>query len=143
MKFRTTKYNIVVGVLALLIVGIWASSGFILYCNLDSWADRGTFGDMFGAVNSLFSGLALAGVVYAILQQHLELRDHRKELQRTANAQAIAARLSALSAALSHEDSQANRVRGIERDNALKNAALIRGQIDDALAEAEKLKQPE
>ena len=28
--------------------------------------DRGAFGDMFGAVNALFSGLALAGVVIAI-----------------------------------------------------------------------------
>lgn len=31
--------------------------------------DRGTFGDMFGAVNALFSGLAFATLIYTVLQQ--------------------------------------------------------------------------
>jgi hypothetical protein len=31
--------------------------------------DRGTFGDMFGGINALFSGFAFAGVVFAIFLQ--------------------------------------------------------------------------
>ncbi|KZL00521.1 MULTISPECIES: hypothetical protein [unclassified Pseudovibrio] len=41
---------------------------------------RGTFGDQFGAVNALFSGLALAGLVYGILQQQAALKMARAEL---------------------------------------------------------------
>ncbi len=46
------------------------------------WIDeskRGVFGDSFGVVNALFSGLAFAGVIFAILLQKKEL-----ELQRVA-----------------------------------------------------------
>ena len=46
------------------------------------WIDeskRGAFGDSFGVVNALFSGLAFAGVIFAILLQKKEL-----ELQRVA-----------------------------------------------------------
>lgn len=45
--------------------------------------DRGTFGDMFGSINALFSGLAFAGVIYAILLQREELGLQREELIKT------------------------------------------------------------
>ncbi len=44
---------------------------------------RETFGDMFGSVNALFSGLAFAGVIYAILLQREELGLQREELIKT------------------------------------------------------------
>lgn len=44
---------------------------------------RGTFGDMFGAVNALFSGLAFAGMIITLLQQKEELSLQRKELEET------------------------------------------------------------
>lgn len=57
----------------------WVISGFALF-----WVkDRGTFGDMFGAINSLFSGLAFASIVYTILLQRQELSLQRHELQLT------------------------------------------------------------
>lgn len=45
---------------------------------------RGTFGDQFGAVNALFSGLAFAGLIYTIVLQRrdLELQRHDLKLQR-------------------------------------------------------------
>jgi len=45
-------------------------------------ADPGAFGDMFGFANALFSGLALAGVIVAILLQSRELSLQRSELER-------------------------------------------------------------
>lgn len=45
--------------------------------------DRGVYGDMFGAVNSVFSGFAFAGVVYAIVLQRYEVAISREELRRT------------------------------------------------------------
>ena len=48
-----------------------------------NWTERGTFGDMFGSINALFSGLAFAGVIIAILLQKQELTLQRKELEQT------------------------------------------------------------
>ncbi len=43
--------------------------------------NRGTFGDMFGALTALFSGLAFAGIIYTILLQRQELKLQRRELR--------------------------------------------------------------
>jgi hypothetical protein len=88
------------GVMATLILGLQMATGAAIYFAFDDWADRGTFGDMFGAVNALFSGLAFAGVIYTILLQRHELALQRKELEltreelsRSADAQAAQAQL--------------------------------------------------
>lgn len=41
---------------------------------------RGTFGDQFGAVNALFSGLAFAGLIYTIILQRHDLKLQRRDL---------------------------------------------------------------
>jgi hypothetical protein len=53
----------------------------IVLFTLEDWEKRGQFGDMFGGVNALFSGLAFAGVIYAILLQRRELALQREELR--------------------------------------------------------------
>ena len=45
--------------------------------------DRGLFGDMFGGVTALFSGLAFAGMICAIILQSKELSLQRQELELT------------------------------------------------------------
>jgi len=47
--------------------------------------DHGTFGDMYGAVNALFSGLAFAGIIYTVWLQRKELQLQRRELILTRN----------------------------------------------------------
>ena len=42
--------------------------------------ERGTFGDQFGAVNALFSGLAFAGLIYTIILQRHDLKLQRRDL---------------------------------------------------------------
>lgn len=44
--------------------------------------DSNNFGDTAGAINGLFSALAFAGVVYALLQQSHAIHHQRLELQR-------------------------------------------------------------
>jgi hypothetical protein len=58
------------------IILIWAGSGVFLV----EKDNRGTFGDMFGAVNSLFTGLAFATLIYTAWMQHEELSLQRQEL---------------------------------------------------------------
>ena len=45
------------------------------------WNSGGEFGDQFGAVNALFSGLAFAGLIITILLQRRDLRLQRKDLK--------------------------------------------------------------
>ncbi|GGI57815.1 hypothetical protein [Winogradskyella haliclonae] len=45
--------------------------------------ERGTLGDMFGTLNTLFSGLAFAGIIFTILLQRKELSLQREELKET------------------------------------------------------------
>lgn len=44
-------------------------------------SDAGTFGDQFGAVNALFSGLAFAGLIYTILQQKESLEKQNRSIE--------------------------------------------------------------
>ena len=89
-KFKSWHALLVV----LAIIVIWVASVAAIMILVPNWSDRGTFGDMFGAPSALFSGLALAGVIYAIIlqRQELQLQRHelkltRRELQRSAEAQ--------------------------------------------------------
>lgn len=70
------------------LVGLLLTAAILGVLGLNWWfaelqENRGTFGDMFGASNALFSGLAFAGVAYAILLQRTEVTIAREELQRS------------------------------------------------------------
>ncbi len=69
----------IVVALLVFVVACWGIVGFWL----PGWSGDtpGTFGDQFGAVNALFSGLAFVGVIYAILLQSTQLKLQRKELE--------------------------------------------------------------
>lgn len=69
--------------LFLLPLAICMTFGFVLFDLISKPEDRGTFGDMFGAVNTLFSGLAFAGIIYTIYQQGTELKLQRIEVAKT------------------------------------------------------------
>lgn len=61
------------------VVGLWTVNWWYVWSrNLD-----GQFGDMFGAVNALFSGLAFAALIYTIQQQRSELRLTQVEFEAT------------------------------------------------------------
>jgi hypothetical protein len=86
---RKKELNMAISIV-IFVVFAWTLCWVLLYDN----TNRGTFGDMFGAVNALFSGLAFGGVIFAIILQRNELalqREEltltRKELQRSAEAQ--------------------------------------------------------
>ncbi|MCH7933377.1 MAG: hypothetical protein IIC36_05215 [Gemmatimonadetes bacterium] len=51
------------------VVIIWGVYWLVVNLLLGEWPTRGQYGDMFGAVNALFSGLAFAGV--AVLRRVL------------------------------------------------------------------------
>lgn len=77
--FKKNYYFIVAMLLLMLVLIAWGANYFLLIDN----AERGTFGDMFGGLNALFSGCAFVGVIVAILMQSAELKLQREELTDT------------------------------------------------------------
>lgn len=61
----------------------------IVYFIFKDATSAGTFGDIFGLSNALFSGFALAGIIYTILLQQEDLNLQRKELRLTRREQRI------------------------------------------------------
>jgi len=66
---------------------IWAIYGGIVRNLPIDWEVRGQSGDMFGGITALFSGLAFAGLIFALLVQKEELRAQHKELARLVDEQ--------------------------------------------------------
>ena len=74
------KYSIIgVGLVLILWIGSW----ILINCQTWSQEMKGQFGDMFGAVNALFTGLAFSGVIVTIILQSKELKLQRDELIET------------------------------------------------------------
>lgn len=69
--------------LCVVVAALWAGCTVVVYLLLPDWQARGTVGDSFGAVNALFSGLAFAGVIYALNLQRRELTYQREEMLAT------------------------------------------------------------
>ena len=61
-------------------VVFWLGSYFYIrfYLELKN-GDAGTFGDQFGAINALFTGLSFAGIIITLRQQQEELNAQRRE----------------------------------------------------------------
>ncbi len=134
---------------------LWALSGVIIYFLLDNWSDRGTFGDLFGVINSLFSGLALAGLIYTtyisrkdIIDQRGEIEINRKELiksrkiqeksERALEEQAIQLKLSTklngLQTLVSYFTSQIS-----NQNNSEEVILLARKKRREAISEIDKI----
>lgn len=123
MRFK----GIVAIVTVVIILVLWALT-FLLFLNCDAnW--RGTFGDMFGAVNALFSGLAFAGLIITLIMQHEELKLQRKELAQT-NKELQNQR---------KEFSQQNKTLKVQQfENTLFNMLSLQQEITNSLHYVEK-----
>jgi hypothetical protein len=67
--------------LILAVFALWLAAPWVGYALFPSWEERGQFGDLFGSVNALFSGLAFTVLIYAIFLQKKELSLQRVELK--------------------------------------------------------------
>lgn len=83
MKKKIKLHNVATFFL-LTVVIIYFIFTLYLYLFVEDWGVSGTFGDSFGVLNALFSGLALAGVIYTL---NLQVRTF--ELQRKDSAFSI------------------------------------------------------
>lgn len=65
------------------ILAMWIGFWILVWNGFASYPERGQFGDMFGAINALFTGLAFAGVIITVILQSQELSLQRQELRET------------------------------------------------------------
>lgn len=70
-------------ILSVGVIGLFALSWWWLSSCINDPERQGQFGDQFGAVNALFSGLAFAGLIFTIILQKKELALQREELTDT------------------------------------------------------------
>lgn len=77
-----TNYTLLV-VFSVVVILLYLGSWFLIDYFYACPERRGQFGDQFGAVNALFSGLAFAGLIFTIILQKNELALQRKELSLT------------------------------------------------------------
>lgn len=77
---KTNGYKIIYLIVTAVLI-IWLASFLVMTQVGENWSERGTIGDSFGAVNALFSGLAFAVLIYAIILQREDLKLHRQELE--------------------------------------------------------------
>lgn len=141
----------VIGVLLVgtAVVALWLATPFVVSRFYSPPTEAGPFGDLFGSINALFSGLAFAGLVYAVLLQRRELELQRLELQatreemklargeaeRSASAQEAAARLAAITTLVEHHRSQIDRINSSLR---VPDASHVTGFHSRQPTEAEK-----
>lgn len=77
-----SKFKLLI-VLFISVIMLQLVYAFIVFLCFKELSDRGLFGDMFGGITALFSGLAFAGMIYAIVLQSIELSLQREELKLT------------------------------------------------------------
>lgn len=80
--------NLCIWIVAILVLQIIYWVGVVVYFHGPGdadqhWANAGTYGDMFGGLTCLFSGLAFAGLIVTIRQQRRELKMQVAEMERT------------------------------------------------------------
>lgn len=99
-KYRKSLIGFIGVVLFLWLVVIAVSLWVFMCGSAERAAKWGQFGDAFGIINSLFSGLALIGVVAALVLQREDIDASIRAQEDAAKAQASQARIAAMAAAL-------------------------------------------
>lgn len=67
----------------LVVIYLWVITLGLSLLLTDSWDKRAHFGEMFGSVNALFSGLAFAALVFTLYLQNEVLKLQREDLRNT------------------------------------------------------------
>ncbi|MDR1746941.1 MAG: hypothetical protein LBR49_06685 [Tannerella sp.] len=81
-NYKYGSWFMLIAIIIIAICLIYPLVLFLINGTMD-WSKSGTFGDSYGALNTLFSGLAFAGVIVTFLIQKHELSFQREEMEET------------------------------------------------------------
>jgi len=80
-KSGITNWKLYLGSLVVLLLWLVSYPIIKYYVGSNDASEIGVFGDSFGAINALFSGLAFVGLIFTIYLQKNELKLQRNELR--------------------------------------------------------------
>jgi len=103
MSIKSKSLYLVIVLIPVIIISAYTAS--MLFLTETNWkSNPGTFGDSFGIINALFTGLAFSGLIVTIMLQYeaikiqqQDLQESRQQFARSADAQERTARLAAAS----------------------------------------------
>ena len=121
----------------IVIVAIWLLSIFLVPSIFEPPRSANEFGDMFGAVDALFSGLALAAIFATLSLQQVELGKQANAQESQARFMAKTARIQALGALLGSYTQQIGSAPGTLSGDEHKRVLSIRKEIEALLSEPE------
>lgn len=104
IRRRGLFLTIVVVVLLVWLAELAVSLGVWLADSPELSAKWGQFGDAFGMVNSLFSGVALLGAIMALALQRSDMEDSANAQREAAQSQIHQSRVAALAAVLTSKE---------------------------------------
>ena len=90
-------------------------------------------GDMFGGINSLFSGLALAGVIFAVWLQTLDVKTNQMNLEKTIASNRLSLEIMALSCLIQEADSALQRYERWEVAEGSGDYSQAKSKVRDKL----------
>lgn len=87
MRLKNLRLAGLVAIVFIFVIGLYAAYYVFLYSGMEGVDElkgvrSGTFGDAFGALNALFSGLAFSGVLVTLLLQRTDLAESREQVAR-------------------------------------------------------------
>ena len=151
-KITSGPSRLLVLVVFCLVVTLWVAVPLVFQAIIDNAQQRGLFGDPYGALNALFSGLAFAGVISTLLLQRQELAYQREELEltreelrRAASAQEetsltiaeqaevlkVTTHIGGLSALLDSANAEVDRRRKEYNDGQVGNSSALSAAIEN------------
>ena len=141
------KWIVIAGAVSVFVVGLWFLSWALISQGLGSPNSPENFGDMFGAINALFTGLAFAGVIVAIFMQREDLKLQQRELTESRKAQedqvkalVIAAQINANVAMLANYGMVQRYRIELHGEPDLPEYSEV-GEIDDLLGQLKQMKK--
>jgi hypothetical protein len=121
----------------LIVVALQVIAAYLEIILIDNWEKRSQFGEMFGSINTLFSGLAFAGVIYTILLQRKELESQRESQAKSEQLMVLTAQLSALNSLV--EATSRKLIDMKERKDPATEIASVKTELDDYLGQTKSI----
>ena len=95
--------------------------------------DVAAAGDMFGGINALFSGLALAGVIFAVWLQTLDVKTNQENLEKTMKANKLSLEVMALSSLVQEANSALERYERWEKTEGAGDYSQAKSKVREKL----------
>ena len=95
--------------------------------------DVAAAGDMFGGINALFSGLALAGVIFAVWLQTLDVKTNQENLEKTMRANKLSLEIMALSSLIQEANAALERYERWEKSEGAGDYSQAKSKVREKL----------